>query len=212
MAKERKKLLSKGNPLIIPFGKPARINNFKLWRGNYVLASGKEKTMVECIHISTLDGSWMTRIPSTSQMFSTICNGYATVDENFRDQFLGMIFSNIYNMSNIPSEALHDAFFFLQEMMSFPYMMLSEKEMEKRMKENMKKLGTDKAKAKEHISKMMEYRRGLYELIERKKADYIDTYEKQQAERWAKEEDSLKQLEQDEIAEEALKVLNNGDS
>lgn len=204
----REKLLNKDNPLIIPYGKGTRIGNFKLWRTNYAIGSGKEKTTIECVCVSSLDGTWMTRIPSTSQMFSTICNSFATTDETLRDNFLGMLFTNCYNVSNIPSEALHDAFYFLQEMMTFPYMLLPEKEMEKRMKENMKKLGVDKAKAKEHIKNMMEYRHGLYELIERKKKVYIDDYERQQSERWAKEDEAQKQLDQDEIAEQAIATLN----
>lgn len=209
MAKERKKLLNKENPLVIPFGKATRVGNFKLWRGNYVIDGDKKsKNYIECVHISNLDGSWMVRIPSTSASFGFICSQYATVDEKMREDFLGMVFTNMMNICLTPSEALHDGFWFLSEMMTFPYNLLPEKEMEKRMKENMKKLGIDKAKVKEHISKMMEYRRGLYELIERKKNAYIEEYERQQAERWAKEEEEQKRLEQDEVAEQALEILN----
>ena len=137
---------------MIPFGRAARVGNFKLWRGNYVIGSGKDRTAIECLHVSSIDGSWMVRIPSTSQMFSTLMNGYATVDEDLRDQYLGMILTNQYNVCNIPSVALHDGFNFLVEMMSFPYMLLSEKEMEKRMKEQLKASGMEKDKAKEHIA------------------------------------------------------------
>ena len=203
-----KKETNKDNPLVIPLGKAARVGNFKLWRGNYVIGSGKDRTGIECVHVSSLDGSWMVRSPSTSQMFSTIANAYATTDETIRDNFLGMLFSNFMNVTNVPSEALHNAFFFLVEMMSFPYMLLSEKEMEKRMKEQLKASGMEKDKAKEHISNMMDYRRQLYELIERKKTAYIDEYERQQKERWEKEPEAQKQLEQDEIAEQAIDILN----
>lgn len=198
--------------LIIPFGKAVRVGNFKLWRGKYVIASGKEKTGIECVHVSSLDGAWMVRIPSTSQMFSFIMSQYATVDEKMRENILGMVLTNAYNVSTIPSEALHDAFWFLSEMMTFPYNLLPEKEMEKRMKENMKKLGVDKQKAKEHIEQMMEYRKGLYELIERKRDAYVAEYERQQAERWAKEAEAQKQLEQDEIAQQAMEILNQNES
>ena len=81
-------------------------------------------------------------------------------------------------------------------------------EMEKRMKENMKKLGVDKQKAKDHIAQMMDYRRQLYGLIEKKKSAYIEEYERQQKERWEKEPEAQKQLEQDEIAEQAIDILN----
>ena len=55
---------------------------------------------------------------------------------------------------------------------------------------------------------MMDYRRQLYELIERKKTAYIEEYERQQKERWEKEPEAQKQLEQDEIAEQAIDILN----
>ena len=203
-----KKKLIKDNPLEIPFGRAVRVNNFKLWRGRYNIASGKEKAEIECVHVSSLDGSWMVRIPSTSSMYGLIVAQYATIDEHIRDNALGMIFTNVYNVSNIPSVALHDAFFFLTEMMTFPYMLLPEKEMVKRMEKGLKNDGMDKSKAKEHISRMVEYRRDLYELIERKKNAFIEEYERQQAEIRAKEPDELKALEQDEIAEQAMEILS----
>lgn len=202
-----KKKLTKDNPLEIPYNKAVRVGNFKVWRSKYVVASGKEKTSVDCLHVSNLDGSWMTRIPSTEAMFGYICRQYAVFDENIREQMLSVVFGNMIKVCLIPSAALHDAFSFLVEMMAFPYNLLSEKEMEKRMKGNMKLLGVDKQKAKEHISKMIELRRQLYELIEKKKTAYIDEYERQQHERWEKEEEAQKQLEQDEIAEQAMGVL-----
>ena len=207
----KKKLLNKENPLIIPFGKAVRVGNFKLWRGNYVTASGKERTSIECVHVSSLDGSWMVRIPSTERMFSYICSQFATFDEEIREKTLGVAFSNMIQVCLIPSEALHDAFNFLVQMMTFPYMLLPEKEMEKRMKENMSKLGIEKSKAKEHIGKMIDYRRQLYELIERKKAAFLEEYERQQAERWASEEKAQESLHQDELAEQAMDILSENE-
>lgn len=196
------------NPLEIPYNRAVRVGNFKLWRSKYVVASGKEKTSIDCLHISNLDGSWMTRIPATSGMYGFFLSQYATFDEELRDNVLGMIMTNQLNVCLTPSPALHDALFFLTEMMSFPYNLLPEKEMVKRMKDNMKKLGVDKKQADEHISKMVEYRKQLYELIERKKAAFIEDYERQQSERWAKEGEAQKQLEQDDTAEQMLEVLN----
>lgn len=202
-----KKKLVENNPLEIPYNRAVRVSNYKLWRSKYVLVNGKEKTSIDCLHISNLDGSWMTRIPATSGMYGFFLSQYATVDETLRDNILGMIITNMANICLTPSPALHDALFFLTEMMTFPYNLLPEKEMVKRMKENMKKLGVDKKAADEHIKKMVDYRKQLYELIERKKAAYLEEYERQQAERWAKEEEAEKQLEQDEIAEQAMGVL-----
>ena len=192
----------------IPYLKPARVGNFKVWRGRYTVKVDKEKQDIECINVSNLDGSWRVQIPSTMMMYATIADAFNTTDDNLREQFLGMVFTNMYNCSTCSSEALHDAFFFLVEMMTFPYLILPEKEMVKRMKGKMKALGYDKKKGDEHIAQMVEYRKGLYELIERKKARFLDEYERQMSERFDKEEESLEQLEQDELAEKAVDVLS----
>lgn len=203
-----KKMISEGKLPTIPYGKAVRVGNYKLWRGKYVL-SGKEKASIDCIYVSSLDGTWMTRIPATSGMFTTICNGYATTeDDNLRAEFLGMIFCDMYDICNRSSEALHDAFHFLLEMTQFPYLLLSEKEMSRRMKSTMQAAGIGKEQQKEHIAKMVEYRRGLYELIERKKDAFLETYERQLAEAREKESESLDALRHDEIAEQAVDILN----
>ena len=195
--------------LTIPFLKAVRIGNFKLWRGNCTVGKGKEKTAIECVHVSDLEGSWSVRIPATASLFSTICNGYATVDEKLRDDFLGMVFTDIYMMSTSGSEALHDVFHFVNEMVNYPYLLLPEKEMRRRMKEGLKKDGFDKRKADEHIENMCRIRRELYELAERKRDRLIETYERQQEERrryqaTSEEED----MRRDGIAEEAIGILN----
>lgn len=214
--------------LQIPFVKPARVGNFKLWRSKTSLSyvptdedrakvreeSGVKKEAVtrkldiEVINISNLDGSWKVCIPQTMMMFATIAQGFAVENETQREQFLCSVIGNIYNISTNPNEYLHDALSFLTEMMTYPYMLLSEKEMKERMENGLKEFGWDKAKRKDHIGKMVEYRKQLYDLIEKKKSAYIEDYERQQAERRAKEEESLKALEQDEIAEQAMEVLN----
>lgn len=197
----------------IPVSKAVRVGNFKLWRGNYTLKSGKEKQDIDCVHVSSLDGSWMVRIPSTMGLYSTICNGYATTDDTLRENFIGMIATNCYNVTTMGSESLHDAFFFLTEMMSFPYLLLSEKEMKERMEKSMKELGFDKGRRKAHIGEMTEYRRRLYELIEQKKNLFIESYERQQSlqreyERVSEEED----LKRDEIADEAMKIISEDEN
>ena len=203
----KKKLLNKDNPMVIPFGKAVRVGNFKLWRGNYATASGKERTTMECVHVSSLDGAWMVRIPSTSAMFGFICTQYATFDPNIRENMLCMVFSNMLNICLHPSPALHDSLMFLTEMLSFPYILLSEKEMEKRMKTSLKEAGMERGKAKEHIKKMLEYRKSLYELIEKKKNDFIADYERQMKERLSNEEKENEWLHQDEIAEQSIEIL-----
>lgn len=221
-------MAQENNAFQIPFSKSVRVGNFKLWRSKISLSytpsdeerekvrrdsNSKERAVtrkfsVDAVNVSTLDGSWKVQIPSTLSMFSTICNGYATTDDNLREHFLGMIFTNIYNCSTVPSEALHDAFFFLTEMLTFPYLLLSEKEMRERMDKTMKELGSDRKHRKEHIDKMCAYRRELYELIKKKKARLLEDYERQQAERRAQESESLKKLEEDDMAEQAVDILN----
>ena len=191
----------------IPFGKAVRVGNFKLWRSNISTGKGQRSVNVPCVHVSDLDGAWMVRIPSTSNMYGFICSQYATTDDRIREQMIGMVISNIYHCSMIASPALHDAFMFLKEMMEFPYLLLPEKEMERRMADGLRKVGMEKTKAKDHISKMMEYRKELYELIEKKKADYIEDYERQQAERLEREPEELEQLRRDELAEQAADIL-----
>lgn len=191
----------------IPFGKAVRVGNFKLWRSNISTGKGQRSVNVPCVHVSDLDGAWMVRIPSTSNMYGYICSQFATSDEEIREKTLGVAFSNMIKVCLIPSEALHDAFNFLVQMMEFPYLLLPEKEMERRMADGLRKVGMEKTKAKEHISKMMEYRKELYELIEKKKADYIEDYERQQAERLEREPEELEQLRRDELAEQAADIL-----
>jgi len=57
----------------------------------------------------------------------------------------------------------------------------------------------------------MEYRKGLYELIERKKKAYIEDYERQQAERWASEDKAQEDLHHDELAEQAIGILSDSE-
>lgn len=197
-----------GDTLVIPFGKAVRIGNFKLWRSNCTVSKGKDKAVIECVHVSSLDGAWSVRIPATMSLFSTICNGYATVDEKLRDEFLSMVLTNVYNVSTMGSESLHNGFWMLSEMMTFPYLLLPEKEMRRRMKEGLMKNGYDRKKADAHIERMCEYRERLYELIERLRQRVIDDYERQQEERrryqaTSEEED----MRRDEIAEEAIGIL-----
>ena len=102
----------------IPFGKPARIGNFKIWRSKMELTftpditekemDGKGRTVVrkqketiECINISNLDGTWMTRIAETFEMFVmlTQCYGwYMSDDEEAKQRgkdYLTTVLSNL---------------------------------------------------------------------------------------------------------------------
>lgn len=192
----------------IPFVKPVRVGNYKLWRGRFAINSGSDKTDIACIHISNLDGSWMVRIPSTMALYGVIMDGYAMDDEKQRDLFLRTVFDNIYSLGTSSSVFLHDAFSFVIQMVSSPYLLLPEKEMVKRMKANLKKDGLDKKKAEALISDMCGYRTQLYELLDKKIGMLIDDYEMSLELQREDEETAQKLLDQDEKAMQAMSIVN----
>lgn len=166
--------------MTIPYVKPVRVGNFKLWRRRQTIGKGKDTHSIDCLIISNLEGSWRVCIPSTMAIYGTIFNTYMTTDDNLREDFLGMLFTNYYNLTTTNSEVLHDAFFFLQEMATMPYLLLSEDEMVERMRRVYTDLGGRDVKSNEqHIAAMCDYRKQLYELIERKKSAVIESYEQQ---------------------------------
>ena len=61
----------------IPFGKPARVGNYKLWRSRCTIGKGKDKDFVEQICVGNLDGSWQVKIPATFEMFTILWELYA---------------------------------------------------------------------------------------------------------------------------------------
>lgn len=194
----------------IPFVKPARVGNYKVWRSKIHMTApssdkGKKKDSdgIECINISNIDCTWKVQIPSTSRMFATITNAF-NVPQN-RDKFLGMLFTNMQNVCLINNEMLHDAFAFLVEMMNYPYLLLPEKEMTKRLRRRMEFSGIDKKRIKGEINEWVENRRKLYELAEKKKALYLDWYESQLD---IRKEPTDEELEHDELAEKSLDIIN----
>lgn len=213
---------------VIPFGKAERVGNYKVWRSKTKLTytpsdeerakvrkeSGGTKRAVgksmdiDVINVSNLDGSWKVSIPSTMMMYSTIMMGYAEEDDNRREQFLTMLFSNFLLVSTNSNVYVHDAFAFLMEMMQFPYMLLPEKEMEKRMKAGLKEAGWEKGNANAYIKEMMDKRKQLYALIDDKIQRFVADFEEDRKARLAKEDEANKALDQDEIAEQAMEVLN----
>lgn len=61
----------------IPYGRPARIGNYRIWWSKQNFGTKKNKVDVECINVSILDGTWLTRIPATFEMFSLLTTLYA---------------------------------------------------------------------------------------------------------------------------------------
>ena len=87
----------------IPFGKAVRVHNWKLWRSRVKYGDAT----IEAVSVSTLDGAWMTRIPSTLGMFGWICMAYGDYmsDDDVRkaqgEAVLTTVFSNMLYTSSI---------------------------------------------------------------------------------------------------------------
>jgi predicted small secreted protein len=120
----------------IPFVKPARVGNFKIWRSKIELdvmpditeeqkklieeKKGKvkrQKVAIEAINISNLDGSWMIRIPETFEMFSMLTAVYdglysdnTDIKERSRD-YLSTVFTNMMYASSITNGYYHQGLF-----------------------------------------------------------------------------------------------------
>ena len=90
----------------IPFVRPARVGNYKLWRNKVTVGKGKDKYDVEQICVSDLEGVWQVRIPETNGMFAAITGLYA--DESLAPS-LSTIFANLLMVSSIPNGYFHRA-------------------------------------------------------------------------------------------------------
>lgn len=97
----------------IPFGKPALIGNFKVWRSRTVVGKGRNKSDLECINISNVDGSWFVRIPATFEMFGMITvafawyNGENEEEKKRGEDFLQSSLSNMMYVSCICNGFYH---------------------------------------------------------------------------------------------------------
>ena len=131
MAKEIN--LKKSNDVVIPFGKPSRIGNFKIWRSKFQLqitptkeqrkkvaveSNGRKRLKVkvveiECINISILDGSFSVRIPQTFEMFGMLTVAYQwyrsdNPDERKRgEDFIIAATNNMFYVSSICNGFYH---------------------------------------------------------------------------------------------------------
>ena len=67
----------------IPYGKPAMVGNYRIWRGKYPVGKGRDKDFIDQINIGNLDGTWQVRIPATFEMYSILTWLYA--DEGMQE-------------------------------------------------------------------------------------------------------------------------------
>mgnify|MGYP007056194636 FL=1 len=70
-------------PRKIPYGKPAQLGNYKIWRGKYPVGKGRGKDYIDQINVSNLDGTWQVKVPATMEMCAILSELYA--DEGKRD-------------------------------------------------------------------------------------------------------------------------------
>lgn len=90
----------------IPFIRPARVGNYKVWRTKVTARKGKDKFDIEQICVSDLEGAWVTKVPQTSECFAMLTELYA--DER-NEGALSSIFTNMLAMSSIYNGYFHRA-------------------------------------------------------------------------------------------------------
>lgn len=97
----------------IPFGRPARIGNFRLWKSVVAIGKGKAKNGIECINVSNLDGTWLVRIPQTFEMFGMLTVAYQwansenTEERRRGDGFIRTALSNMAYVSMVCNGFFH---------------------------------------------------------------------------------------------------------
>ena len=94
---------------VIPFVRPVRVGNFKLWRSRFQMSVNvedngvrrKEKVDVECLNVSDVEGTWKVQVPSTFEMFSVLSalyQDYSSDDERLRSKSAGLFSILLGNM------------------------------------------------------------------------------------------------------------------
>lgn len=64
-------------PRKIPYGKPARVGNYRIWRSKYPVGKGKDKDFIDQINVGNLDGTWQVKVPATFEMYAILTELYA---------------------------------------------------------------------------------------------------------------------------------------
>lgn len=192
---------------MIPFGKPARIGNFKIWKSKFELVSdpteeqrkkvaeeskGKKKAVrqkinIDCINVSILDGSWMVRIPQTFEQFAMLSLAYTWSQSEDKDEqvkgldYLRTAISNMYYVSCICNGFYHHGVEMVTSAYADPELLKENDRHETFLKD-----------AKQTIERFLKWRKGYDEMV-------------------AAGEPSDRELHQDEIAEQAMDILANED-
>jgi hypothetical protein len=171
----------------IPFGRPAKMGNFRLWKSSIVVGKGKAKVNVECINVSDLEGTWLVRIPQTYEMFGMLTVAYQWSQSDDMDArrrgegFIRTAISNMFYVSNVCNCFFHHGIEMVAAAYANPSLLRDGEDGQRFIKD-----------AKETIEHFLAWR--------------------EEYENHAKENEPTDQeMRQDEIAEEALKILSDGD-
>ena len=147
----------------IPFGNPTRVGNFKLWRSRFSyefkptremlsdedkvrfdkgeIKLKKQKEDIECINVSNLDGSWMTRIPQTYEMYGMITlawQWYNSEKEELKkrgEDYLTTVFSNFLWCGSISNGYYHQALAMIATAYAHPELLSDKKKFKEFSKE-----------------------------------------------------------------------------
>ena len=164
----------------IPFGKAVRVGNWKLWRSRCnTKASG-----IECVNVSTLDGAWMIRIPSTLEMYGWLSVAYRdymsddTATKAQGEAVLVTVLSNILYSSSIVNGYYHRALELCATVYVHPQLLDRKSSEHKDFVKELKRLSEE----------FLDWRRGYDDEMHR-------------------HEPTDEQMHQDELAEEALEKL-----
>lgn len=171
----------------IPFGRPSRVGNFRLWRSNVAVGKGKSKTGIECINVSDLDGTWLVRVPQTYEMFGMLTVSYKwtkseKAEERSRgESFIRTALSNMFYVSCVCNGFFHHGIEMVAAAYANPTLLQDTKEGKSFMED-----------VKDSVARFLKWH---------------EEYEKHVKEQEPTEQD----LHREEIAEEAMEILYGDD-
>lgn len=189
----------------IPFVKPSRVGNFKLWRSRFQMSVEpsfeerkrasetrgrvrREKMDVECINVSNLDGTWKVQIPATFEMFSVLDMLYADYygepgqTRDRAESILACLLGNMMFSSTIGNGYYHRALEIVATCYAHPDILKTESERNPDLNKDVDSL----------IDEFLEWRRAYDERV-------------------AQQEPTEEDLKHDDVADQARKELEDGD-
>lgn len=148
----------------IPFVKPARVGNFKLWRSRYTTMPKSGGVDVECVNVSNAEGTWCVRVPSTFEMFAVLnalYDDYSGEDKQSSERAstaLSAILSNMAYSTTIGNGFYHRALGMVATCYACPDILDEKSDKYKELKENVAVLVSDFL---EWVRQLMEFKEGM---------------------------------------------------